>query len=58
MVGGEGPDGVVGFGELSLVNFKNPNAPPKASLSEKTIMSPLLGSTAKYSPALLLPLSP
>ena len=45
-------------GQESGVNFKKPNAPPKASLSAKTITSQELGSTAKYSPALLLALSP
>ena len=52
-----GPTVVVGGapvgGEPLGVNFRNPNAPPKVSLSAKTITSPLFGSTAKYSPALL-----
>ena len=46
-------------GEPLRVNFRNPIAPPNyVSLSTKTITSPLFGSTAKYSPALLPPLSP
>ena len=45
-------------GEPVGVNFRNPIAPPKVSLSTKTITSPLLGSTAKYSPALFPALSP
>ena len=49
--------GVVGGptvgGEPLGVNFRNPIAPPNVSLSTKTITSPLFGSTAKYSPALL-----
>ena len=54
--------GVVGGptvgGEPLGFNFRNPIAPPNVSLSTKTITSPLFGSTAKYSPALLPPLSP
>ena len=50
-----GPGGVWVGDELSGVNFKNPNAPPKVSLSTKIITSPELGSTAKYSPALFAP---
>jgi hypothetical protein len=42
-------------GEPVGVNFRNPIAPPNVSLSTKTITSPLFGSTAKYSPALLPP---
>jgi hypothetical protein len=45
-------------GEPIGVNFRNPIAPPNVSLSTKTITSPLLGSTAKYSPALFPALSP
>ena len=45
-------------GEPSSVNFRNPKAPPNVSLSTKTITSPLMGSTAKYSPALLPSWSP
>ena len=45
-------------GEPSFVNFRNPKAPPNESLSTKTITSPFMGSTAKYSPALLLSWSP
>ena len=53
LVGGE----LVG-GALVGDSFRNPNTPPNESLSVKIIISPLLGSTLRYSPALLASLSP
>ena len=39
-------------------NFKNPNPPPNESLSVLIMISPVLVSTLRYSPALLALLSP
>ena len=39
-------------------SFMKPNPPPSKSLSTNTMSSPLVWSTERYSPALLLPLLP